>query len=104
MKHLKKLCAVLLVLLLLCSCAKTTGIAGEKDAEGALLEYLGDFVSYDADAYSCTLRDTLSEEGQTVYIYEAFWNTEDGGQHSLGLFRVTADGAVSPENSGTPAS
>lgn len=97
MRKMKKLCAVLLAVLLLCGCAAAGGVSNEKDAEDALLEYLGDFVSYDAEEYDCTLQETLTEEGQTVYIYEAFWNTDDGGPHSLGLFRVTPDGTVAPE-------
>ncbi len=97
MKHLKKLCAILLAVLLLCGCAAAGGVSNEKDAEEALLTYLDDFVSYDAEDYDCTLQGTMTEEGQTVYIFEAFWNTEDGNQHSLGLFRVTPDGTVAPE-------
>ncbi len=104
MRHLKKLCAVLLAVLLLCGCTATHGVSSEKEAEEALLEYLGDFVSFDAEDYDCTLQGTLSEEGQTVYIYEAFWSTDDGEHHSLGLFRVTPDGTVAPEPAATPAS
>lgn len=104
MRQLKKLCAVLLAVLLLCGCAATHGVSNEEEAEGALLAYLDEFVSYDAEDYVCTLQDTRSEEGKTVYIYEAFWITDDGEHHSLGLFRVTPDGTVAPESAATSAS
>lgn len=96
MKHLKLFAALLLSVLLLCSCAPHPAISDKETAAECLTAYLHDFVYSEGEDYSCEFQDAQVRDGVQVYRFEAFWE-ENGEKYSLGIFSVYPDGTVTPD-------
>lgn len=94
MKRLRSLLFVLLAVLLLCSCARSGKVKSAEDALEPMYDFLQVLAYHEADEYECTLKDTLTQDGQTVYLFEAYWNSPDGERYPLGVFRVDENGTV----------
>lgn len=94
MKRLRLLVVALLAVLLLCGCARSPKVKSAEDALEPMYDFLQALAYHEADEYECTLKDTLTQDGHTTYLFEACWNSPDGECYPLGVFRVDENGTV----------
>ena len=94
MKQFKALLAVLLTALLLLGCARGVRVGSPEEAIEPLHAFLQELAHHDTDEYECDLKDTLTQDGMTVYLFEVFWHAADGERYPIGIFRVDEEGTV----------